>query len=59
VLGREVAVVESLGAVLGLSGCGGGSGFFNRPAQSYTVKVIAMDMKTGAAASTNVTLIVQ
>ena len=53
------AVALSLGAVLGLSGCGGGTGFFNQPAQSYTVKVIATDVKTGAAASTNVTLTVQ
>jgi hypothetical protein len=53
------AAALSLGAVLGLSGCGGGNGFFNQPAQSYTVKVIATDMQTGATASTNVTLSVQ
>ncbi|HWZ50728.1 MAG TPA: MBG domain-containing protein [Granulicella sp.] len=49
----------SLTSVLGLSGCGGGNGFFNQAAQTYTVKVIATDMKTSAAASTNVTLTVQ
>jgi trimeric autotransporter adhesin len=53
------AAALSLGAVLGLSGCGGGNSLLNQPAQSYTVKVIATDMKTGAAASTNVTLTVQ
>jgi hypothetical protein len=53
------AMAVSLSAVLGLSGCGGGTGFFNQPPQSYTVKVIATDMKTGAAASTNVILTVQ
>jgi hypothetical protein len=45
--------------VLGLSGCGAGSGFFNQPAQSYTVKVIATDKQTNATFSTNVTLTVQ
>jgi hypothetical protein len=53
------AATVSLGAVLGLSGCGGGSGFFNQPAQSYTVTVIATDLKTNATVSTNVTLTVQ
>ena len=53
------AMALSLGAVLGLSGCGGGTGFFNQPAQSYTVKVTATDVKTGAAVSTNVSLTVQ
>jgi hypothetical protein len=55
------AATLSLGAVVGLNGCGArdGNGFFNQPAQSYTVKVIATNMKTGAAASTNVILTVQ
>jgi hypothetical protein len=44
--------------LLCLSG-GGGNGFFNQPAQSYVVRVIATDMKTGFAASTNVTLTMQ
>jgi len=56
-----LATALSLGAVLGLSGCGAGdgNGFFNQQTQSYTVKVIATDMKTGAAASANVILTVQ
>jgi hypothetical protein len=55
------AMALSLGAVLGLSGCvsGDGNGFFNQSVQSYTVKVIATDRKTGATASANVTLSVQ
>jgi hypothetical protein len=54
------AAALSLGAVLGLSGCGtSGNGFFNQSVQSYAVKVIATDMKTGAAVSANVTLTVQ
>ena len=49
----------SMGGVLGLSGCGSGAGFFNQTAQSYTVTVIATDLKTNATVSTNVTLTVQ
>jgi hypothetical protein len=52
-----LAAILSLGALLGLSGCGGG--FFNQPAQSYAVMVIATDVKTGASVSTNVTLTVE
>jgi hypothetical protein len=44
---------------LGLSSCAGGSGFFNQPAQSYTVQVTATDTQTSATVSTNVTLVVQ
>jgi hypothetical protein len=52
-------IALSLGAILGLSGCGTSSGFFNQSPQTYTVKVTATDIKTGATASTNVTLLVQ
>jgi hypothetical protein len=48
----------SLGALLGLSGCGGSSAA-NQTAKSYTVVVTATDVSTGAHASTNVTLNVQ
>jgi ABC-type glycerol-3-phosphate transport system substrate-binding protein len=48
----------SLGALLGLSGCGGSSAA-NPTAKSYTVVVTATDVSTGAHASTNVTLNVQ
>jgi hypothetical protein len=53
------AMAVSMGAVLGLSGCGSDAGFFNQPAQSYTVTVIATDLTTNATVSTNVTLTVQ
>jgi ABC-type anion transport system duplicated permease subunit len=53
-----VAVLLSLGALLGLSGCGGSSAA-NPTAKSYTVVVTATDVSTGAHASTNVTLNVQ
>ncbi len=49
----------SIGAVLSVSGCGSQSAFLSPPAQSYTVQVIAADMKTGASVSTTVTLTVQ
>jgi hypothetical protein len=49
----------SLGAILGLSGCGTSNGFFDQRPQVYIVKVSATDLKTGAVASTNVTLTVQ
>ena len=48
----------SLGALLGLSGCGGSSAA-NQTAKSYTVVVTATDVSTGAHVSTNVTLNVQ
>jgi streptogramin lyase len=51
-------VVLSLGALLGLSGCGGSSAA-NQTAKSYTVVVTATDASTGAHTSTNVTLNVQ
>jgi hypothetical protein len=49
----------SLGAVLALSGCGTSNGFFTQQVQSYTVTVIATDMRNGITASTNVILILQ
>ncbi len=49
----------SMGAVLGLSGCGSQSALLNSTAHSYTVQVIATDMKTGVSASSTVTLNVQ
>jgi hypothetical protein len=52
-------IALSLGAILGLSGCGTSNGFFNQIPQTYTVKVTATDIKTSTAASTNVTLTVQ
>jgi hypothetical protein len=50
--------VLSLGALLGLSGCGGKDAA-NQTAKSYTVAVIATDVTTGAHSSANVTLNVQ
>jgi hypothetical protein len=51
-------MVLSLGALLGLSGCGGdGAGTQN--AKSYIVTVTATDVVTGAHSSANVTLNVQ
>jgi hypothetical protein len=52
-----LALVLSLGALLGLSGCGGNGA--NQTAKSYTVVVTATDVTTGAHTSANVTLIVQ
>ena len=49
--------VLSLGAVLGLSGCGGNGA--SQTAKSYTVAVTATDLTTGAHTSANVTLNVQ
>jgi hypothetical protein len=46
-----------LGALLGLSGCGGSSA--NQTAKTYTVVVTATDVTTGAHTSTNITLNVQ
>jgi hypothetical protein len=51
-------MVLSLGAVLGLSGCGG-KGVATPAAKSYTVVVTATDGTTGAHSSANVTLNVQ
>jgi hypothetical protein len=51
-------MVLSLGALLGLSGCGG-NGSSNQTAKSYTVAVTATDVTTGAHSSANVTLNVQ
>jgi drug/metabolite transporter (DMT)-like permease len=50
-----VLAVLSMGAVLGLSGCGSHS----NPPQSYTIVVTATDSTTGAHNSTNLTLTVQ
>jgi hypothetical protein len=52
-------IALSLGAILGLSGCGTSDGFFNQSPHTYTVKITATDIKTSAVASTNVTLTVQ
>jgi hypothetical protein len=49
----------SMGALVCLSGCGSGSGFFNQAPTHYTVAVTATDTVTGAHSSTNVTLNVQ
>jgi len=51
-------MVLSLGALLGLSGCGG-NGAADQTSISYTVVVTATDVITGAHSSTNVTLNVQ
>jgi NHL repeat len=53
-----VVMVLSLGAVLGLSGCGGSSSP-GATAKSYTVVVTATDVTTGAHTSANITLNVQ
>jgi hypothetical protein len=52
------AMVLSLGVVLGLSGCAGGSGSSNS-VQSYSVVITANDVTTGVQSSTNLTLTVQ
>ncbi|HWZ50949.1 MAG TPA: putative Ig domain-containing protein [Granulicella sp.] len=54
-----LAAALSLAAAMGLSGCGGGNGFFNQASQSYTVTVTATDVTTHVQASTNVILTVQ
>jgi hypothetical protein len=56
--GALAIAVLSLGALLGLSGCGGKDAA-NQTAKSYTVAVIATDVTTGAHSSANVTLNVQ
>jgi hypothetical protein len=48
----------SLGVLLGLSGCAGGSGIPDS-AQSYNVVITAKDVTTGVQSSTNLTLTVQ
>jgi hypothetical protein len=53
------AVALSWGAMVCLSGCGRGIGFFNQAPESYTVVITATDTVTGAHSSTNVTLNVQ
>ena len=53
-----LAAALSLGAMVGLSGCGA-NGFFNQVAKNYTVTVTATDVVTGAQKSTNVILTVQ
>jgi hypothetical protein len=50
--------VLSLGAVLGLSGCGGKDAA-DQTAKSYIVAVTATDVTTGAHSSVNITLNVQ
>ncbi len=50
-------MVLSLGALLGLSGCGGNGA--SQTAKTYTVAVTATDVITGAHSSVNVTLNVQ
>jgi hypothetical protein len=51
----------SLGAVVGLSGCGGSSTPATTPpaAQSYTVAVTATDQNSGLKSEINLTLTVQ
>ena len=53
-----IVMALSLGAVLGLSGCGGSSSP-NSTARSYTVVVTATDVTTAAHSSINLTLNVQ
>jgi predicted component of type VI protein secretion system len=56
-----LTVMLSLGAVLGISGCSGGSSSqpMTPTAQNYTVTVTAKDITTGVQNSTNFTLTVQ
>jgi hypothetical protein len=54
-----LAVGLSLGAVLGMSGCAGGSMATKPVAQTYTVVVTATDTTTKVQSSTNLTLTVQ
>jgi sugar lactone lactonase YvrE len=53
------AAAVALGAVLGLSGCGGNGGLSSQAAKSYTVVVTATDATRGVQNSTNLTLTVQ
>jgi sugar lactone lactonase YvrE len=55
-------LVFSLTAIGGLTGCGGDSGFFGQPSQTYTINVIGTATGAGGATlqhSTTVTLTVQ
>jgi hypothetical protein len=58
-LSMVLVAALSMGALVCLSGCGSGSGFFNQAPTHYTVAVTATDTVTGAHSSTNVTLNVQ
>jgi hypothetical protein len=57
-----VALLLSLAAIGGLTGCGSGSGFFGQAAQIYTVNIVGTATGAGGATlhhSTSVTLTVQ
>jgi sugar lactone lactonase YvrE len=57
-----VALLVSLAAIAGLSGCGGRSGFFAQPQQTYTLNVTGTATGAGGATlqhATTVTLTVQ
>jgi hypothetical protein len=57
-----LALLLSLAAIGGLTGCGSGSGFFGQPAQTYTVNIVGTATGAGGATlqhSTSVTLTVQ
>jgi hypothetical protein len=57
-----VAVILSLAAIGGLTGCGGGSGFFSQPQQTYTIVVTGTATGPGQTTlqhSSTVTLTVQ
>jgi hypothetical protein len=43
------ALILSLAAIGGLSGCGSGSGFFGQPPQSYTINVLGTATGAGGA----------
>jgi hypothetical protein len=43
------ALIFSLAAIGGLSGCGSGSGFFGKPPQTYTINVIGTAVGAGGA----------
>jgi hypothetical protein len=56
------ALIFSLAAIGGLTGCGSGSGFFAQPQQTYTINVIGTATGAGGATlqhTTTVTLTVQ
>jgi hypothetical protein len=57
-----LALLLSLAAIGGLTGCGSGSGFFGQPAQTYTVNIVGTATGAGGATlqhSTSVMLTVQ
>jgi hypothetical protein len=57
-----MALLLSLAAIGGLTGCGSGSGFFGQPAQTYTVNIVGTATGAGGATlqhSTSVMLTVQ